>query len=524
MGTYFVDLCERVNSRWIIHVVFDPGDHHVIINGERHDLATLTTEKIGPYRSLGGAGGRHSALLVLPPHTKTVRFADSDVGRLELRGAARMSSRRFAYKSIGRHLAVKTDAHTLSFSSGPLSILRAAFRWNAAIGASILTRALPPRVVVYRTLAPLARLLHRQTWVISDSPNKAGDNGEALFRFLHLHPADGVTPIFAIADPHQRKILGAYGKTVDPTSFRGKLAYLGAPVIVSSQAGPYVTDALGDHGVYRGLVRSRFVFLQHGVLFHDLSAVIGRYLKRICLIVASGAGEAQALTKDYGFLPDQVALTGMPRMDRLADHRQRTILIAPTWRSCLAHVSSEEFRGSQYFRFWDAVLNDEGLLAALRDAGYHVEFLLHPSLTTFVGEFHGSDLVQISTPPHDYTGAFGRCALLVTDYSSVAYDVAYLDKPVIYAQFDYADFYDGQTYERGDDDTRTRGFGPVTSSLDGLRSAILGIISDAEGEFPSLDSQYRVRRDEAFTFRDQNNSSRVVQAIQQMLKSEELEN
>ncbi|MDP9801707.1 hypothetical protein J2S49_001783 [Arcanobacterium wilhelmae] len=517
---FFVDLVEVAAGNWAIHVVTPqpPSECELGIDGVFAPLTDFCVASAGRFRALGGAGAVNSALLVVPGNSSTLQLRISgshDVGRLELRGAAAMSSRRFAYKRIGGRVIAKTNPTTLTFSSGTRAAVLASLRWNTALAASVVKRALPARIFFYRVLAPLARVLHQRTWLISDSPNKAGDNGEALFRHLAAHPSPDVVPVFAIANAAERARLAEFGKVVDPASLPGKFAALGARVVASSQAGPYVIDPLGDHGVYRDLYPWRFVFLQHGVLFHDLSAVLGRYVKRIDLVVASGDAEARALASSYGYQPGQVALTGMPRMDRLENRAERVVLVAPTWRTNLAGVCADEFRSSQYCQFWNAFLSDRALLAGLREAGYRIEFLLHPSLANYTHEFSGNDVVTVSTPPHDYPGAFECCALLVTDYSSVAYDVAYLDKPVVYAQFDVEAFYEGQTYERGDDDTRETGFGPVAGTLEETRDAVLAMIG--EDALPTLGDEFRARRDAAFAHVDRNNSARVVKSIRSML-------
>lgn len=38
---------------------------------------------------------------------------------------------------------------------------------------------------------------------------------------------------------------------------------------------------------------------------------------------------------------------------------------------------------------------------------------------------------------------------MITDYSSVAFDFAYMKKSLVYAQFDREAFFEGQTYDEG---------------------------------------------------------------------------
>src|SRR3546814_11282581 len=57
---------------------------------------------------------------------------------------------------------------------------------------------------------------------------------------------------------------------------------------------------------------------------------------------------------------------------------------------------------------------------------------------------------------------FCRSSFMVTDYSSVAFDMAYLQKPIIYYQFDMDDFFSGgHLFQSGYFDFVQVGFGPV---------------------------------------------------------------
>ena len=70
-----------------------------------------------------------------------------------------------------------------------------------------------------------------------------------------------------------------------------------------------------------------------------------------------------------------------------------------------------------------------------------------------------------------YRKIFAETDLMVTDYSSVAFDFAYLKKPVLYFQFDQADFFGGQ-YGHGYYDYAKDGFGEVETELDAMAGRI----------------------------------------------------
>lgn len=56
-----------------------------------------------------------------------------------------------------------------------------------------------------------------------------------------------------------------------------------------------------------------------------------------------------------------------------------------------------------------------------------------------------------------------ECLVLITDYSTVSFDVAYLEKPVIFYQFDYTEFY-SKHYNEGPINHKQQLFGPVVEN------------------------------------------------------------
>ena len=94
----------------------------------------------------------------------------------------------------------------------------------------------------------------------------------------------------------------------------------------------------------------------------------------------------------------------------------------------------------------------------------------------------------------------------------MAYDFAYLKKPVIYVQSDKESFFAEQTYDVGYLDYEQMGFGPVCYDYESTVNAIV----DAVRNNCKLDEKY-LRRIEQFYYKfDQNNCERVYQAIREI--------
>ena len=167
------------------------------------------------------------------------------------------------------------------------------------------------------------------------------------------------------------------------------------------------------------------------------------------------------------------------------------------------------FEESSFYLFYNALLNDEKLLKAAREEGYRIEFMPHPNIMPMLDKFQKAEGVEFCHADTRYREIFARSSLIVTDYSSIAFDFAYLRKPVIYAQFDRQEFFQGHTYSEGYFDYQEMGLGEVEENLLYTVDRILEYMyNDCR-----MREKYRCRVDKFFAFRDKENSERVYDCI-----------
>ena len=99
---------------------------------------------------------------------------------------------------------------------------------------------------------------------------------------------------------------------------------------------------------------------------------------------------------------------------------------------------------------------------------------------------------------------------MITDYSSVAFEVAYLKKPVIYYQFDRDEVFSGNhTFEEGYFSYEDDGFGPIVANQSDLMIELNKLIENN----CSILEPYKTRVETTFPFRDGLNNQRVYDAI-----------
>ncbi|MGO1590544.1 MAG: CDP-glycerol glycerophosphotransferase family protein [Ancrocorticia sp.] len=374
------------------------------------------------------------------------------------------------------------------------------------------------KVLGLRQLATARRALpHRETWLLGDRKLEAGDNAEALFRYARRSTRnDGVNAVFWLSpQSSDYRTLKKVGRVVKPNSLRFKLTYLRSTWFASSAADEFVLNPFGSDLRFVNDMRPAYQgFLQHGITKDDQSQWLNKWSKGFDLFVTSAERERLSILSDsYGYDPNEVVLTGMPRFDLLESSPEGRLLIAPTWRRQLVgeldpetgrNLPLEAFSDSEYFKFWQAVISDSRLNAVLAKNGMRGTFALHPSHAEEVGKFVPGPAFDISPYPHNYRDLFRTSDVLATDYSSVAFDFAYLRKPIVYIQTDRESFFASHLYNQGyfsyDDD----GFGPVTSTYDETIDRLIEAIG-----FEGLAGPYAERVEHFFAFSDHSNSERV---------------
>ena len=365
------------------------------------------------------------------------------------------------------------------------------------------------------------RIFKKPIWLVSDRTNMARDNGEALFSYL-MQQKNNQRRIYFVLDKDSvdYRRMKKIGKVLKIGSLRYKLYFLQAEKIISSHADDWVINAFGKDGdIMKNLYDFDYVFLQNGIIKHDLSKWLHKTKKDIALFITSAEREYKSIIEgDYGYTQNEVILTGLPRYDKLESKPIKKIVILPTWRKNITgpvidegsvRDYSDTFKNTDYFEFYNSLINDEKLIDAMRKHGFNGEFYVHPSFSSQAIDFSGNDAITVVKEEADYNKLFRESALMVTDFSSVAFDFAYLKKPIIYSQFDRETFFEGHLYDEGYYSDEEDGFGPVCYTYKDTLDEIIRYIENG----CKLKPKYEQRIDEFFFRTDKKNCERVYQCI-----------
>ena len=361
----------------------------------------------------------------------------------------------------------------------------------------------------------------RNVWLVSDRVNMANDNGEHLFKYLCKNKFKNVRPYFVISkDSKDFNRMKKIGKVVDPNSLKYKWLFIHSKYIISSHAEVYITNIFGKSNKYFvDLFNFKYVFLQHGITINDISPWLNPHTKKIDMFVTAARKEYESILK-YGYSKDVVKLTGFTRYDNLVSGNEpkKQILVQPTWRASLAskidkrtgkRIYNPKFKETEFFKFYNGLINNPRLINYLKEKDYRLRFCPHPNLLVQIEDFDKNELLDIEKGEINYQKEFKEAALLVTDYSSVLFDVAYLKKPIVSAQFDIKTFYEGQIYKKGYFEYEKDGFGPITYDIESTVDTIIEIIDNGA----KMDKKYMDRVDNFYYKFDNKNCERVYKEI-----------
>ena len=359
-------------------------------------------------------------------------------------------------------------------------------------------------------------------WMYIDKIYKGGDSSEYLFKyasaqdnnFRHYYLVDKK------ATDYKRLKEEGYKPLVRGT-IKHRLVFLMADMMVISNSTVFTFNNFGmiNSSYIRDLVDFHVCCVQHGMSVQKIAVAQNRLRDNTRLYFCASKYEIENLSKpiyDYqGY--DALKLTGVPRYDGLVDNEQKQIMISPTWRMQAAvpvRTSESEqrdynplFKESPYFKVFNSLINDPRLIDAAKKYGYKIKYVLHPIVSSQVDDFDKNDYVDIIPAVGDmsYEKMFCESSLMVTDFSGIQFDFAYMRKPLLYLH--HKDI--PQHYEEGTFFYDTMGFGEICHDNDEL----IDMLCDYMANGCKMKEEYVKRADDFFYYNDHKNCERIYNTM-----------
>ncbi len=374
------------------------------------------------------------------------------------------------------------------------------------------------------------RLTKREWWVLYDRAVLTGDNAAHLFSYITKLPKEAKAPrsfFLLSAESDSYEEMKRVGRVLNLDSFAGMAIRFMAQREISSHF--YSAPKKGSAGIRRGFeyVKTRLCpnkyMLQHGVMAYKVPYYSWYNQGFSAYMGSTYQDQKLLLSHDMGYELGAVPLVGQCRFDALGQEAPaRVIALAPTWRkrlrtwdSTLTKLAPEEIPGefinSNYVVQYKELLADSHLHNLLVENAYELHVYIHPNMAPAIEVFIDAEKlcvcqmkhIVIKQPPHDYSKLLNQAAILITDYSGIAFDFAYQQRPLLYFHFDRESFFAEQDFEESWFSFEDDGFGSVCQT----RADLVGELEQILGRgtaysTPELLPLYKERTKKTFVIKN----------------------
>lgn len=368
---------------------------------------------------------------------------------------------------------------------------------------------------------------NKEIWITFDKLYKAGDNGEYIFKYIMENKKEVSAYYIIKKDSLDYKRLKQYSRSHVLTygTFKQKLISLLCTAILDTHANAvsYCSfDTKRARNYICDLFNSEVICIQHGLSIQKIAQYQNRLFDNIKLYCCASKYELENLlsTPMYDFKPEQLKLTGLARYDGLKSKAEKIILITPTWRrnivnSNVAHMKKKHndfFKNSTYYKIYNTLINDEKLINKAKEKGYKIIYLLHPAISAQKDDFTPNPYVELmaATDDMNYEDILTRSSVMVTDYSGVQFDFAYMRKVLVYYHPDELPPH----YEAGGLKYDTMGFGPICKN----NKEIVDTLCMYMDNNCVTEEKYKKRADDFFAFNDHNNCERIYMEVKKYME------
>lgn len=363
---------------------------------------------------------------------------------------------------------------------------------------------------------------NKKIWLMYDKLYKGGDSAEYLYRYC-ADKKDGITRYYVINDntSDYKSLKKAGLKPVKNRSFKHKMIFLNTDIalITNSNVFPFNGYSMDRSRFIRGLCNFPSMCLQHGLSVQKCAMAQQRIVDNTQMYFLASKYEYKNLSNHaYNYSDfDILKMTGIGRYDGLINNDRKQILLSPTWRmyNAMPVTTSEgeqrtynpEFKHTTYYKIYNDLINNQKLIETAKRTGYKIKYLLHPILSAQVNDFVPDPYVEVISSVGDlsYEKILTESSLMVTDYSGVQFDFAYMKKPLVY-------FHPSQLpahYEDGGFFYDTMGFGEICTESEQLVDTLCEYMENG----CKMKPEYIARVDDFYKFDDHNNCERIYKEI-----------
>lgn len=324
-------------------------------------------------------------------------------------------------------------------------------------------------------------------YLIGERKDQCQDNGYHFFKYVRENHREDKFYYCITRDSHQLNKIKDLGNIIYYKSFKHYLYYVLSYKLICAHVGSCTPDsAVVWKAEEKKLISKNRVFIQHGITKEFIPSLMKKN-SNITTFICGAKPEYEFVKKEFGYSRHNVKYLGFCRFDSLHNFKiKNQILVMPTWRQWFGmdgnnEMSNEDFILSKYFNSYNELINSKEINSILEEQNMELIFYSHNEMQRYLDLFKSKyKRIKIAEKDnYDVQTLLKESKILITDYSSIAFDFAYMKKPIIYYQFDKEEYYLNH-YQEGYFDYRKDGFGPVCENQSQILKSILNIHENKE--------------------------------------------
>lgn len=361
---------------------------------------------------------------------------------------------------------------------------------------------------------------NKNLWLIGGHAGDIyNDNSKFFYEYMLENHKD--VDIYWVVNKDSKVFDKIPGEKLERGSVKNYLYYYNAKAIIfshspSADIAPFNFIVPILNTFHKRVVK---VYLNHGTIsFKKRKPMNGAFKKQIDNLIksyeiatASSEFEKDVMVNEWSMSESSVCIVGNARYDNLPTDKKApttNILYTPTWRDWIK-FNDKKFIDTEYFKNIMDFLNDKNLNEILKQKNIKIKFYLHHLMHEFIDDIKdnikGEQIIFLDKGV-TLADEIKNSSANITDYSSVAIDFLYMNRPILFYQFDI-DKYKKEVNSYIDLDEGM--FGSIAYNKD---SAVKNLIEIIDNNFKVKQDQ-RNQRNNFFKYNDNKNCDRIYNCI-----------
>jgi len=360
-------------------------------------------------------------------------------------------------------------------------------------------------------------LFPKNIWIIGERIYKAQDTGYVFFKYIReKYPKRNAFYVIDYNYPESRKIK-ELGNGLNYRSKKHILYTIGARRIISSHHPEYLYPSKMKS--FKKKIKAKKIFLQHGIIgTKNMVSNYGNFENGFCVdeFIVSSDKEKEIVVNEFKYKSKHVHVTGLSRFDELFNNNtkvKRQLLIIPTWRDWI--TTAVDFTETEFYKRYTELISSKKLLNLSKKYQFSIVFCLHPNMQEYSQLFPNdieNNVKIVKQGDVSVQKLLKESCLMITDYSSVGFDFSFLNKPVIYYQFDREKFI-------GDKGSHINLDKELPGKICYELESLLELIKEyCDNNFKNPD-QYKERSNKFIKYKDQSSCERIFKVVKNAKKS-----